>query len=87
MYQNILLDFPIRWLGFPQTPDWPLRVQSNTPVGVALRSLRSLVPAPPRRKWAGAARLKVNELCPGLGRQRYKPLMGDFRLRINAQHM
>ncbi len=30
---------------------------------------------------------KVNELCPCLGRQRYKPLMGNFRLRINAQHM
>lgn len=28
-------DFPIRPLGSPQAPDWPLCVQSNTPDGVA----------------------------------------------------
>ncbi len=50
MSGNILLDIPTRLLGEPQAPDWPLCVQSNTPDGVALRSLRSLIPAHPRRK-------------------------------------
>lgn len=35
MSGDILLDFAARLLGFPQAPDWPLRVQSNTPDGVA----------------------------------------------------
>ena len=35
MYRNILLDIPIRLFGFPQSPDCPLCVQSNTPDGVA----------------------------------------------------
>ena len=50
-------DFPIRSLGFPQAPDWPQSVQSNTPDGVALRSLRSLIPAHPRRKYEAHPRL------------------------------
>ena len=35
MSENILLDILTRLLGFPQAPDRPLCVQSNTPYGVA----------------------------------------------------
>ena len=36
MTGDILLDIAGRLLGFPQAPDYPLCVQSNTPDGVAL---------------------------------------------------
>ena len=31
MHRDILLAIPMRLLGFPQSPDWTLCVQSNTP--------------------------------------------------------
>lgn len=44
------LDIPKTLVGAPQALDWPLCVQSNTPDGVAFRSLRPLIPAYLRRK-------------------------------------
>ena len=42
---------PACW-GSPKPQTYRLRVRSNTPFGVALRSLRSLAPAHPRRRGA-----------------------------------
>ena len=43
LFRYFCVNILTRLLGFPQTPDRPLRVQSNTPDGVALRSRWSLV--------------------------------------------
>ena len=43
-HRDIVFDIPMRLLGFPQTPDCPLRVPSNTPDGVAL-PLPSVAPS------------------------------------------
>ena len=41
VHRDILLDFPMRLLGSPQTLDCPLRVPSNTPDSVAFLSADS----------------------------------------------
>lgn len=52
MYRDILLDIPIRLVGAPpQTPDWTLPRPIEHACGVALRSLRSRLPAHPRRQY------------------------------------
>ena len=66
-----------RWLGFPQAPDWPLCVQSNTPDGVAF-PLPSVAhsctsaqekrgAAAPRQECAGSGTISLWETEPVIG--------------------
>ena len=43
LFRYFCVNILTRLLGFPQTPDRPLRIQSNTPDGVALHSRWSLI--------------------------------------------
>ena len=64
-------------LGFPQAPDWPQSVQSNTPDGVAF-PLPSVAPsctsaqekrgaAAPRQECAGSGTISLRETEPVIG--------------------
>ena len=62
-HRNIVFDIPMQLLGFPQTPDRTQSVRSNTPAAWLFRSLRSLIPAHPRRKYE--ARSAPVKTAPG----------------------